>query len=79
MSDSSSGPRVVHVDLDKCVGHGKCYLVAPDLMEPFDDEGRAEFVGEPVQDGDSRLIAQGEEAIDACPEQALSWRPADGQ
>lgn len=68
--------RIVHVDLDRCVGHGKCYMVAPDLMEPFDDEGHAQFVGKPVQEGDGKTFARAQDAIDSCPEQALSWRPA---
>jgi hypothetical protein len=29
---------VVKADLGRCGGHGKCYLIAPDLFEPFDDE-----------------------------------------
>ena len=38
---TGDGLYVVDVDLSRCVGHGKCYGVAPELMRPFDDEGHA--------------------------------------
>jgi ferredoxin len=68
--------QVIHVDLDRCVGHGKCYLIAPELMRPFDDEGRSEFYAAPIDSGDAKRFAEGQAAIETCPEQALSWRPA---
>jgi ferredoxin len=67
--------RVIHVDLDRCVGHGKCYGVAPELMQPFDDDGHAEFYAEPLEPGEAKRIARAEAAIASCPEEALSWRP----
>ena len=37
-------PRVkVKVDLDLCVGHGRCYVLAPDVFAP-DDFGHCEII-----------------------------------
>ncbi len=36
----------VAIDLDVCVGHGKCYLAAPEVFQPFDDVGRAKVLRE---------------------------------
>ncbi|GAA2411002.1 hypothetical protein GCM10010191_20060 [Actinomadura vinacea] len=54
---------------DRCMGHGRCYSLAPDLLD-FDDEGYVTIRG--------RLIdvpgAQADAARDAaasCPEQAV--------
>jgi hypothetical protein len=44
------------------------------MMQPFDDEGHAEFYGDPIDPGDSRQIERGQAVIDSCPEQAPSWR-----
>jgi ferredoxin len=74
---ASELPQVIHVDLSRCVGHGKCYGVAPDLMAPFDDEGHAEFDAEPIDPSDLKQIARAQVAIDSCPEQALSWQDAE--
>jgi ferredoxin len=68
--------EIVAVDQSCCEGHGKCYLVAPDLMRPQDDVGHAEFFAEPIDPSDTARIAQGDAAIQACPEQALSWGKA---
>ena len=35
----------VHVDEDRCEGHGRCYALAPAVFEP-DDLGNAEVVGD---------------------------------
>jgi ferredoxin len=71
-----TGLRVVNVDLERCVGHGKCYLIAPDLMEPFDDEGHSRFRGDPIETTDSVHVARAQAVIDSCPEEALSWGDA---
>jgi ferredoxin len=68
---------VIHIDLSLCVGHGKCYGIAPELMTPFDDEGHAEFHGEPIDPEDLKRVARGNIVIDSCPEQALSWRSVE--
>ncbi|MGW0045119.1 ferredoxin [Rhodococcus sp. NPDC003348] len=56
----------------KCMGHGRCYAVAPDLLT--DDE--AGFVAQAGQDlpiGPD-LLAQARDAADACPERAIAYR-----
>lgn len=54
---------------DLCSGHGRCYAVAPELIEP-DDEGFASPRGVAIEIGADQLdLAQA--AADACPEQAI--------
>lgn len=67
--------QVIHIDLSRCVGHGKCYGHAPELLDSFDDEGRAEFYAEPIDPNDSARVARAQVAIESCPEDALSWQP----
>ena len=61
------------VDGPSCMGHGRCYQVAPDLLT-FDDEGyvtiRDATMAVPV---DQREAA--EDAAGTCPEQAISLLP----
>jgi ferredoxin len=68
---------VIRVDLDRCVGHGKCYLLAPELIEPFDDEGHAEWVGDPVDDEDAKGGRLLDRIVASCPEEALSRHRLD--
>ena len=68
--------RNIEVDTSRCQGHGKCYAVAPDLVEPGDDLGRAMVISGPIDESDTGKIAQGDAAIGACPEMALSWKDA---
>ena len=60
------------IDLDRCQGHGKCYLVASSLFTPIadDDWGRAELRVSELSDDDERVGAL-ELAIESCPEQAI--------
>lgn len=62
----------VQVDLDRCVGHGKCYMVAPELFEAIDDDGRAAYVGDPVDPTDTDALARVQKAIGSCPEAAIA-------
>jgi ferredoxin len=60
----------IAIDADKCMGHGRCYTVAPDLLT-FDDEG---FVAErgrcwELQPDQEAAAA---EAANSCPEQAIT-------
>jgi ferredoxin len=60
----------IHVDGTLCSGQGRCYTVAPDLLEP-DDEG---FV---TLKGSSMEVPVGQEqsarrACAACPEDAIT-------
>jgi ferredoxin len=58
----------VHVDQDRCQGHGRCYAVAPEVFEP--DE-----IGNGVEVGDGtvapELEAAARRAVANCPEQAI--------
>jgi len=59
----------VHVDPDRCEGHGRCYALAAAVFQP-DDLGNAEVVG----DG---TVPAGEEerarlAAANCPELAIT-------
>jgi ferredoxin len=63
----------VHVDADRCQGHGRCYLTAPDLFAP-DDVGN----GRPVGDGavPAALQHDAQLAVANCPERAVSLEGA---
>jgi ferredoxin len=58
----------VHVDAERCQGHGRCYALAPSLFEP-DDLGNGVEVGDgsvpPELEDTARL------AVANCPEQAI--------
>jgi ferredoxin len=55
---------------DLCRGHGRCYTVAPDLLEDDDDEGyvtaRGQVVEVPADQADAARNAVG-----SCPERAI--------
>lgn len=58
----------VSIDHDRCTGHGRCYVLAPDLFVD-DDEGYGQVIG----DGQ---VAPGQEeaarkAVASCPERAV--------
>ena len=58
------------VGQDLCRGHGRCYTVAPDLLEDDDDEGyvtaRGQVVEVPADQADAARNAVG-----SCPERAI--------
>ncbi|MGA4689078.1 MAG: ferredoxin [Rhodococcus sp. (in: high G+C Gram-positive bacteria)] len=56
---------------DKCMGHGRCYSVAPDLLSD-DEEGFVAQAGQEFE-VDGELIGQAEAAVGACPEQAIHF------
>ena len=58
----------ISIDVTACAGHGRCYTLAPDLID-VDDEGRgvAEGVAVPPE-----LEASAREAVANCPEGAVS-------
>lgn len=64
----------VHIDADRCEGHGRCYALAPTVFEP-DEIGNAQMVGDgvvaPADEGRARL------AVANCPEQAISIEGPD--
>ena len=55
------------IDPDLCTGHGRCYAVAPDLVDA-DDEGRGVVTREVVP---PELEAQARKAVTNCPERAV--------
>jgi ferredoxin len=59
----------LHIDADRCTGHGRCYALAPALFEP-DDEGHGSLLhdGEvpPGHDDEARR------AVNNCPERAIT-------
>lgn len=56
------------VDRSACKGHGRCYMVAPDIFD-CDDEGFALVIGDATT---SAQVVDLERAISNCPEQAVT-------
>ncbi|GAB4009101.1 ferredoxin [Nocardioides ultimimeridianus] len=56
------------VDLDVCKGHGRCYMLAPDIFD-CDDAGFPVVIGEANDDTQRALIVK---AASNCPEQAIT-------
>jgi ferredoxin len=63
----------IHIDRDRCEGHGLCAEQAPTLFT-FDDEGDLVYhrEGQDVPDG---LVGHALAAIGSCPVAALSEVP----
>lgn len=57
------------IDADRCMGHGRCYSVAPDLLSD-DEEGFVAQRGQTVE-VPAGAEAQAVDAADACPESAI--------
>jgi ferredoxin len=57
------------IDHDRCTGHGRCYVTAPELFTD-DDYGYGQVIG----DGDVQPAQRdaAEAAVNACPEQAVT-------
>jgi ferredoxin len=58
----------VHVDEEKCQGHGLCRLTAPDLFFAREEDGHAYVRNEDVPEGQEELVQL---AADSCPELAI--------
>ena len=58
------------VDGKNCMGHGRCYLLAPDLLTD-DDEGFVTIRDQAIDVPADQLEAA-EEAAGTCPEQAIT-------
>ena len=59
----------VHVDQEKCQGHSRCYILAPELFD-VDDLGNGFERGDgTVPDG---LEDKAQLAVDNCPEFAIT-------
>jgi ferredoxin len=58
------------VDGKNCMGHGRCYLLAPDLLTD-DDEGFVTIRDQTI-DVPADQVEGAEEAAGTCPEQAIT-------
>jgi ferredoxin len=59
------------VDTEKCVGHGFCESIAPDVFE-VQDQGFVEITREHFDDSDHTTML---EAVSRCPANALKITP----
>jgi len=59
----------VHVDAEACVGHGRCYALAPELFAS-DDHGHCIVLHEDVDTDD--LLAKARVGASNCPEGAIT-------
>ncbi len=66
--------KKVRVDLDLCVGHGRCYELAPEVFEEDEDRGHCRVRIERVE-GEQAQLAQ--RASDNCPEGAIFVEDGD--
>jgi ferredoxin len=57
------------VDGASCMGHGRCYEMAPDLLA-FDDEGYV-TIRDQIIDVPAAQLGAAEDAVGTCPEQAI--------
>jgi len=58
----------VRIDPELCVGHGRCYALAPDVFGA-DDYGHAVVL---VDDVDDALVEQARSGEANCPERAIT-------
>ncbi|GAA4752977.1 hypothetical protein GCM10023350_42850 [Nocardioides endophyticus] len=58
----------ITADVDRCQGHGRCSLLAPDVFD-VNDEGKVLLL---IADVDEALVPDVLEAITSCPEGALA-------
>ncbi|MCW2524423.1 MAG: putative ferredoxin [Frankiales bacterium] len=58
----------ISIDAELCQGHGRCYEIAPELVE--DDERSRGFVITPAVP--AHLEDKARAAVNACPERAVS-------
>jgi ferredoxin len=56
------------IDPERCVGHGRCYDLAPALFAPEDDEGHARVL---VQIVPADQLERARMAVASCPEGAV--------
>lgn len=56
------------LDPDACMGHGRCYSLAPELFDA-DDEGHSVLLRPDIPDG---AETEARDAEESCPEQAIT-------
>jgi len=59
------------VQADLCRGHGRCYSLAPNLLEDDDDEGYVSARGQEIE-VPAGLVDDARSAADSCPERAIA-------
>ncbi len=75
MTDTTTtdAPFRIAIDLDKCVGHGRCYSLSPAVYDS-DDEGFSTLTDGDVPETED-LRAQARLGAVTCPEGAISLIP----
>lgn len=63
--------HAVAVDVGACAGHGRCYVLAPDVFGD-DEQGHSVVIAAMVE-GDA--VASAMQAASNCPERAISVTP----
>ena len=58
----------IRLDVDRCQGHGRCYVLAPDLFDA-DDYGHCVLLVDEVPAG---RLEDARSGVENCPEQALA-------
>jgi len=58
----------LRIDADACTGHGRCYVLAPEVFDP-DDEGHSVGL---VDDIPEELLDKARLAAANCPESAIT-------
>jgi ferredoxin len=58
----------VRIDLDKCTGHGRCYMLSPGVFET-DDRGYGVVIA--TEELTPEQLVEAKRAADNCPEQAI--------
>ena len=58
----------IHLDADRCQGHGRCYTIAPDLFT-YDDNGQAVVVV--TDELTDEQVPKAQLAANNCPEYAI--------
>tara|TARA_B100001105_G_scaffold68088_1_gene53456 strand:+ start:7833 stop:8042 length:210 start_codon:yes stop_codon:yes gene_type:complete len=58
----------VIVDRSRCTGHGRCYVLSPEVFEPDDDGYCTTNLAEVPAD----LLGQAERGAANCPEEAIT-------
>jgi ferredoxin len=66
----------IALDTQACVGHGRCYALAPEVYDA-DDEGHCVLVFGEDQDIPADLEAKARLGAANCPEQALTVADED--
>jgi ferredoxin len=64
----------LHVDLELCTGHGRCYALYPDLFDA-DDRGDAIVL---MPDVPPEFQVESRESVACCPEGAISVVESEG-